>query len=82
MNIQTYTANLEKLKAQVASHPMCFDLIEYKHHFLVVYPNPVCGIDGVRVAIDKSKSQALEIMLSRLEEAWQLDNPVLYPEAV
>jgi hypothetical protein len=63
----------------VLEHPMTLRFIKNPHHFIVILPNCVAGVDAVRVAKGGNKTKALKRLYDKLEDLWKLDNPVLYP---
>ena len=79
-NVQENTAKCVDAKEKVKTHPMCLDFEESKHYFVVLFPSCVAGLNGIRIAHGKNKTTALNTLYEKLEKAWKLDNPVLYPE--
>jgi len=74
MTIQSNIDRIEKLKAELKAHCMCWDLREDADSFVCKWPYPVGGLHGVRVRKYIGAANAYQIMLDRCEQAWQQEN--------
>lgn len=73
MNINQNIEDYNKAKLQVEEHCMCFDLIIEKHYAIILYPEGVCSLGGLRV--DNSK-KGLGVALQYMEQHWLADHPL------
>lgn len=64
----------------VKDHPLTFRFVNDPHHFLVIFLEPIRGINAVRVEKGGQKTKALERLYKKLEKFWRLSNEVLYPD--
>lgn len=78
--IQERIEQVKLLQQELLNHPMCLKIEEDKHYITVFFPNAVAGIDGVRHGLAGGKAKALKKLIEKCEEAWQADNPFIYPK--
>lgn len=63
----------------VKNHPLTFRFVNDPNHFLVIFSEPIRGIDSIRVEKGGQKTLALTRLHDKLEKFWRLSNEVLYP---
>lgn len=70
---KTLVQKIEEYRAAeqaVKEHPLCFRFINDPHHFVVIFLEPISGINGVRVEKGGQKTKALNRLHEKLEKFW------------
>lgn len=62
---------VEKLRKDVLDHPLCADLQIDKRHAIMIFPNQISGVGGIRVSMANGKAKAFEQLLNKAELYWR-----------
>lgn len=79
MTVQKNIEEYKKLYEHLNNHPMAARLLEDDSHITMIFPEPVRGLNAVRVSKGNGKIRAMKVLLDRAEKFWRLSNEVLYP---